>query len=1065
MSQSFVQAIVQDNEGFLWIGTQNGLNRYDGYKFKQYKSRNGETGTLSDSNILELYVDSEGILWVGTSSGGLNKYNRAADKFESFLFDNKDYSLEGSNRIWAIDEFNDKILLATDGGGIIKFHKETHQFERVYLDSSKFNNTFSSLLKEGKDSFWAGSSEGLFLIDIQGNLLKAYNNLPGKLKKEINNNVHVLYKSSDNKFWIGTGSGIVEFNSDTEKFHFYDINKEGKNILGSISVWDIIEYENKLLLGTDGEGLKVFDYNNQNSISFKSDNQVSNSLESNRIYDIYKDYTGVIWLGTGGGGINKILQNQKFPHYYSDKAIVNSLNNDNIWSFTEGRNNIWIGTENGGLESFNRATGEFRLIDEVTKKFPELKSTFISAIYEDDEILYLGTYGLGLLTYNTKTANVEKIENILPADNSMNYIVMIIADRDNNLWIGSYGGGVVKFNKSNKLCTYFNTNETLNRKLSSDITTYIYEDSKGVIWICTYNGLNKYDPKNDILNSYSYKNDFQFGINSNVVLSVAEDFNKNIWIGTDKGTNKLITVDGKTKFLDLSKDDDTDIILSLFLDSDGYFWSGTFNGIVKFNPFAENLNFIRYDNTDGLQGREFNIGAALKCNDGELFFGGNNGFNAFYPAKELTKNNIKPKVVLTDVLVFNESINHNNISTISELDNLVFSHKDYVITFEFAALHFVNPEKNKYAYKLEGLEENWNYVSAERRFATYTNLYGKEYTFRIKASNSDDIWNEEGLAVHFSVSPPFYNTTLFKFLSIVFIVIAVFLVVKLRTRIIKKRNIELGHINSKLNKEIEERIKIEFEKQKLNEELEQTNKELKQIVYIASHDLRTPLVNIQGFSKELDFLVQDLSDSLRDKFDENDESNLWEIIQNEMPLFLNYIRNGTQKMDSLLAGLLNYSHHGSASLHIDKISVEEIISGLQLSFNDRIEKYNISITIDELPDCFADLIQLKVVFANLLDNAIKFHTEEGKKEIHISGGKTETMLYYTIKDNGIGIDEKHHDQIFQIFYRINPSKYEGDGLGLTLVEKIINRHGGEIKVKSELKKGSTFTVLLPNISE
>ena len=672
--------------------------------------------------------------------------------------------------------------------------------------------------------------------------------------------------------WIGTyGGGLNRFDRGTERFIHYKYNPRDPNSLSNDYIRVIYEdHSGTLWIGTE-DGLNQFDRKNESFFKFKHDPKDFNSLSNNEIYSIFEDETEVLWIGTRVG-LNKLNQKSKqFIHYYSIPNNPNSLSNNYVRAIYEDNSGIlWIGTY-GGLNKFDRKKGIFKHYIAEPGNPNSLSSNRVMAILGDEpDILWIGTEN-GLDKFNKKNEKFihYRKDPRNPWSLSSNFVRVIYKDRNGVLWIGTENG-LNKFDRETDRFIHYKHDPKDSNSLSNNFIYTIYEDSRGILWIGTLNGLNRFDREKNVFKKYFSEPDNPNSLSNNEILSIYEDSRGILWIGTAGGLNKFDRE--KKTFVHYTVKDGlpNNLIYDILEDNYGNLWLSTNKGLSKFDPIKE--KFRNYDIKDGLQSNEFSKGACFKSKDGEMFFGGINGFNSFYPEK-IKDNPYPPKIVITNFKIFNkvisigEKLNGRVIleRSITDTKEIILSHKHRFFSFEFSALHFVSPEKNRYAYKMEGFDREWNYVG-NRNFATYTNLSPGEYIFRVKASNCDGVWNEEGLFLKIKILPPFWSTLWFKGIALIFLLIllgsayrARMYTVKRRAqqleRIIQERTSELEKVNEELRKEIIERKRIEEKLQTEKAYLDQLFESAQEAVVMTDNNGRIIRINREftrmfGYSKE-----------------------------------------------------------------------------------------------------------------------------------------------------------------------------------------------------------------------
>ncbi len=985
LSDNFVIPVLQDRQGFLWVGSKNGLNKYDGAEFTVYSHDHDNNNTISNNYIWSLFEDRAGILWVGTWGGGLNRFDPVNQKFIRYQHDKNNSNSLSNDSIWNIYEDKAGILwIGTDEGGLNKFDPKTETFThyrhdpknpnsissdsvtRIYQDKTgifwistyggglnKFDpktekfvhynltdNSLWCLYWDSEDKLWLGTENGLDQFDPQTEQIVHY------LSEDT---VLSIYEDSSGRLWVGTYNGLNLFDKANKKFIRFQENDADTNSLSDNTIWNINEDKTKTLWVTTNNGLNKYDPGDYRFALYQHNPKTLNSLSDKQVSTIYQDEKAILWLGTEGGGLNKFdRKTNKFVHYKYDKNNPNSLSNNSVMSLRHHKGVLWIGTGGGGLNKFNP----------VTEKF---------------------------VNYNkSKGLNNDSI-------------LSIDLDSQGNVWIGMDGGGVDKFDPVTETFKHYN------QHLISNWVTDVMVDSNDNVWVGTETGLTKINPKNDTFINYS-------GLSNGFINTSYEDSNGTIWVGTNDGLNKLNSTTDNVTVYRTKHGLASNNVIEIIEDNQGNLWLSTNKGISKFNPETE--KFRNYNRYDGLQNNLFLNDAAYKSKTGEIFLGGVNGFNAFYPDK-LVDNSYIPPVVLTDFEVFNRPISMGK--------QIRLSYDQSVFTIKFAALNYRASEKNQYAYMMEGFDKTWNYVDSKRRFATYTNLDAGKYTFKVKASNNDGLWNQTGTSIKVIITPPWWQTWWAYLIYTILIVgslIALFIAQQKKLR--KAREI--------------------------NERLQEADKLKDEFLANTSHELRTPLNGIIGIA---DSLIDGVTGDLSDKTKAN----------------LQLIVTSGKRLSNLINDILDFSKLKHQQLELQKKSIglrEQVDVVLTIS-QSMLAKKPIKLInkIDlDLPPVLADENRLQQILYNLVGNAIKF-TEKGSVEI--SALRQNSHIKISISDTGIGIAANKQDRIFQSFEQADGGiarKYAGTGLGLAVTKQLIELHGGKIWCESTPGIGSTFIFTL-----
>lgn len=1063
LSQGDINAIYQDNKGYMWFGTHDGLNKYNGYDFSVYKPIPNDSKSISSNLIYTITGDSKGNLWVGTTGNGLNYYSKESGDFKRYYHqeDNNNSLINNHINVLYKDKKNMLWIGTANGLDLIDLKKTDKNFKFIHyslvtnrLSNFHKKNNIYSIFENSLNQLWVGCAQGLFLLsrDENGTIyFKPYNNLI-----DLPNNESVLSIAEDKtgKLIIGTGKALYSFKTNYNNNKVIKIQEGFYNAL-------VIDKNNNIWGGTNN-GLLYFENKYENKPptlknKFVYELKTLNSISKNIIKSLFIDKTGILWIGTNGGGINKMNPERKQFKIIKKTLDPKSLSYDKIRSiFEDSKNNLWIGTEGGGLniltaKNDNGTYSNFINLKKVLKPFA------IEELANKNTILIGAENTPGLYEINISDINSIKESDLKPIENVTYSVFSILEDSKKNVWVGTYSGGIHRWLKNkNGYTKDIITHKSSNPKgLQSNIVRDIYEDAFGNIWFATSNGLSKLIPSeiNKVYPEFkTYKNNPNDinSISHNYILTIHEDEKRNLWIGTfGGGLNKMSNLNKSTEpvFTKFTEIDGlpNNVVKSILEDSENNLWISTNKGLSKFNPTKE--TFKNYDVNDGLQSNEFQELASLKRKNGEMLFGGVNGFNAFYP-KKITDNPYMANSVITNFFISNKSIKHGEVingrvilkNSIDDTKKLELKHYENSFSFEFAALHFAAPSKNKFAYKLEGFDKDWIYTASNKRFATYTNLEFGNYTLKVKASNNDGIWESGVNKIDIKIIPPFWKTNLAYFTYTVLALAFVFGIWRYNTIRTKKRHsIELENLEKEKEKEIQD-LKLEFF----------TN---------ISHELRTPLTLMKG---PLEYLQKKGASVKQD------------IVQEQYSL----MEKNTNYLLRLVNQLLDFRkiNQGKTRLVIRHSNIVAFIKEVAEPFQFLAHKQHIKFSInyaEEVLITWFDHNALEKIINNLLSNAFKFTPKNGVIDVNIftkinNGLIEKKEVVIEVNDSGIGISENKIDKIFERFYSKKNSvdnNVEGIGIGLSFIKNLIELHQGSIDVVSKSGLGASFIVKLPAYRE
>lgn len=1054
LSHNQVNAIIKDSKGFMWFGTMSGLNRYDGYNFKIFRHKPGDSTSLNDDFISSILQGPDDKLWLETRSGQ-NIFDPITEKFTAntagYL---KSLSLPAVvvSEIVKDKHNNYWFLLKQQGLGI--YNMTTKKAQWLLNESGKkpvlHNNDIADIGTDNNGSIWIIYRDGLLeKMNETTHAVTARNDfLQQKYAGKLSD--YRMFVDAEGDVWIfiyGEPLGTYYFNTSNNSVLHLNRNAAKGRLNNDVLTSIHQDTRGMVWISTDHGGINIVNKKTFDVRYLLNNADDSKALSQNSIYTIYRDNTGIMWVGTFKKGINYYHENFiKFPVYRHQPSDANSLPFDDVNHFVEDdKGNIWMGTNGGGLLYYDRLAGSFRQFRHSPSNSNSLSNDVIVSLYIDSEKkLWIGTYFGGLDCYDGKQFVHYKNNPADPSSISDNRIWEIYEDAQKQLWVGTLAGGLNRFDRAKKIFYHYRSGDP--NSIKSDYIPAIIEDKDNNLWIGTAYGISVLDKKTDRFFYFNHDAADTGSISNDNIITLFCDSRGLTWAGTREGLNLYDKSTKKFRHYRIEDGLPSNTVLTILEDNDHALWFSTPNGISKATVTKDangkiQLQFKNYDERDGLQGREFNENAAYKTRQGELIFGGANGINIINPGA-IRHNTVIPKVVLTDFLVFDrpvtagEKIDKRVLlpKAISEADNITLNYYENVFSLEFAALSFSNPEKNKYAYKLEGFNKEWLTTDGVQRKATYTNLDPGEYTFRVKASNDDGVWNEEGVSLRVRILPPFWKTT--PAFIIYAIILAGILFFARRLTIQRARM----------------RFKLEQQKKEADRMHELDMLKLKFFTNV-SHEFRTPLSLIIAPAEKMSKQVED--EGLRKQFQ--------------------LIYRNAKRLLGLVNQLLDFRKLEMQELRLypSKGDIIRFIKELVYSFTDIAEKKNIRFTfhntIDSLEVSF-DPDKMERIMFNLLSNAFKFTRESGNVDVYIrqkqvnSNGKSEQYVEIKVKDTGIGIPLDQQEKIFERFFQHDvPGSIlnQGSGIGLAITKEFVRLHQGSIAVESKPDWGTCFTVLLP----
>lgn len=820
LSQSSVSCILQDKDGYMWFGTQEGLNKYFGqnYKFEIFKHDLVDTNSLSDIWIYDIDQDKNGNIWIATRYG-LNKLNPKTRQIKRYFQDTKEISSLYSNEVYSVYVGRDGNIWVKTNDVISLLDTLTDKFTHYEHYVNYFNTPSTTRFPIYEDKYgvlWFGTVDGLNAFDRQVDHISRYKLDMANPLSISNNYVTAIFEDSDGDLWIGTAEGLNKFNRRTKTFERIFNNPLDANSLVNNSIKAIIQdNDGYIWIGTDG-GLSIFDKRKNQFKNYVVQANNENGLNNNYILSFYKGSSNIIWIGTNGGGLNKVdLKKKKFELYQNSQGdnSVNLSSNIIASFFIDKDSLLWVGTYGSGLNIFNRRTKEIKY---HTATSPEpILDDYVHAITEDSNgKVWIGTRN-GINIYDQNTKQFSLLSDYIPSTGQeLNLngkrIYSIYEDSKRNVWIASERG-LIKINLRTKTTKTYRQNIADSLSLCNDRIYAIIEDKQGFLWIGTQDGLNQLNPKTEKFKQFKSKINSATSISHNTIYSVFEDSKGIIWIGTaGSGLNKY---DKKTNTFTYYTEKDglpNGTIYEIQEDNFGDLWFSTGRGLVKLQK--SNNKLISFDNDDGLQGLEFNNGAAFKSKDGELFFGGINGFNSFYAESiKYNSNRAIPKFTYLEKISSSDGYQKIYLDGKNEIE---LSYHDYSFTIHFAALEYTKPEKNNYKYQMENLSDQWMDLGTEPQ-KTFSNIPPGEYIFHLKVSNNDMVWNKDVITLKITINAPWWKTRWAYLIYLIIIFGAIYIYIEIRTRKLKVANLVLRE---------KQQAALEIAKQK--EELSQQNKNI-----------------------------------------------------------------------------------------------------------------------------------------------------------------------------------------------------------------------------------------------
>ncbi len=1096
LSHSAVLDIEQDRFGFLWLGARNGLNRYDGYRFRVFQHDPEDPTSLSAGIVFALVEDRQGELWIGTRNG-LNRFHRAEERFIRYPHDPEDPRSLSSDYVLAIFEDHTGSLWVGTAEGLNRRGPDG-TFVRYLHDPaderSLSDSRILALAEDREGRLWVGSNGGLDLFDRRSATFRHFRHDPADPRSLSDNRVRAIREDASGDLWVGTVRGLNRLDGaasgrETETFTRY---RHGPVDLATEGILELVlDREGELWVGTLNAGLIRIPRGAGPPIQYRHDAADSWSLSGDRVLSIFEDQSGILWAGTYVG-LNKYhRRREQFAIYRREPGRAQSLTDSNISAILEDRSGVlWVGTWDKGLNRLDRERG-----------------TVVH--YQPDGVVPPEGDKWGNPPEGDKWGNPPEGDKwgesrSLPDDT----VQALCEDRSGALWVATWGG-LARLDPARGTFTVYRHDPEDPSSLDSDAVVSVYQDRRGQIWAGTTRGLSRFEPTSEsfvryrlggaldpgvkaILEDHAgtlwlgsrseglfhlaagaaassprrganatesprrganatesprrganatesrdlvnlrHDPDDDDSLSGNAINTLHEDRSGNLWIGTD-GTgldrlDRLPERPARQRFSHYREQDGlaSNQVLGILEDDAGHLWLSTSRGLSRLDPRTG--TFRNFGIEDGLQSNVFSYRSAFESPRGEMFFGGIHGFNAFFP-DQIRTDPFVPPVALTDFRLFNESLPPRRLDPESPLEHSILetseirlSHRHNVFSLEFAALHYASPQRNRYAYRLEGFDSGWTMTDGSRRLATYTNLDAGSYRFRVRGGNPDGVWNEEEATVRIVVAPPPWKSRWAYGLY----TLAVSAVI-------------LGAVRSQKRKLERERA--------ISRRLRQVDQLKDEFLANTSHELRTPLNGITG-------LAESLIDGAAGEVPEAVKSNLSMIV------------HSGRRLSHLVGDILDFSKLRHKSLELDlrpvdlRPLVEVVLTLSRPLVGSKELELESSVTVD-LPAVAADENRLQQILHNLVGNAVKF-TVSGS--VAVSAAVEGKRIVVTVADTGIGIPADEQERIFDAFEQADASierEYGGAGLGLAVTRQLVELHGGEIRVESNPGEGSVFSFALP----
>lgn len=1045
LSQSVVNCLFQDSRGYIWIGTQNGLNRFNGYEFAVFTYDPGDTTSIANNWIFAIAEDQNADLWIGTK-GGLIKYSRRENRFIRINYLTQ-YPVKVTDYVYDVKCARNGDMLINTPPVLSVLRPATmemkHYISPLEFDGSVKDNNIP-LLEDDKGNIWMGSARGLAVFDPETNAFRVFMHQSGNPAGLSDDYITALYQDKSGDVWIGTADGLNQLKNNGSTILPLKRDLQNDITLSNSFVRAILgDKAGNLWVATEGGGLNRMHRNGAGQWISERFNAERSGLNHNINLSLMIDNSDNLWIGTLSG-INKTdLKKRNFRLYRNSGSpySVDLAGNVIASIFKDDQGIIWVGNWGQGLNLFNRETGHVEHYSAAATGRNHIPNDFVHTIFEDNhQNIWVGTRD-GLVIFDKKRRSFAR-PSALPGGSAFPdfeglRINMMIQDSREYYWVAT-NDGVYKLKQNETAIEHFHADAAADHQISSGLVYAVLEDSEGDIWIGTINGMDMIDAETGDITHFRKEENKTGSLSDNFVTALCEDEHGDIWIGTNSYVNRYSKKEGTFSYYSREQGFPANLVYSILKDYNQTIWFATGNGLCRFDKADQ--RFHTYTVEDGLQSPEFNLRASFRSREGEMFFGGMNGFNSFYP-DSLKSNPHIPVVAITSVYKITGGVKtYFNMETAGPVE---LGHHENNFTVEFAAMEFTNPAKNEYAYMLQGIDDDWIDIGT-RNFVSFTNLPPGDYILRVKGSNNDGLWNENGVSIHIIVYPPWWKSYFAYGIYFLLLALLIWFYIRMRERqLVRQRRI------------LEERVKlrtqlIELQKSEIMEKnvrLNDLNAAKDRFFSIIAHDLRNPFNTIIG-----------LTDILLITLNNIDPVKLQKNLEN--------IRTSSQQAHELLENLLLWARSQTETIVFRPETVDlQVLVGESLGMIAiQASRKTIAITTDygNCRPVQADINMIRTILRNLLNNAIKFTNRNGK--VHVSISEQKGFCLLSVKDSGIGMSAEKAKNLFNIDVSSKTKGTEqepGTGLGLILCKELVEKHGGKIQVESEAGKGSEFRVFLP----
>ena len=1046
LSMSTINSILQDSQGYIWLATEAGLNRYDGYTVRQFRRERGNEHALAGDYVWSIAEDAHGDLWLATDGGGVARWERATEKFQQFRHDPARLESLASDRVRALlIDAKGFIWAGTKDHGLDVLDPQTGSVRHFrHRDSDIFSlpsDAIGALYSDREGRIWVGSDGGLSRYDALTDGFVTYGDAMSAAKIR-DSRVHAIREDHNGALWIGTiNDGLARLDLHANVFTVFRHDAGNPHSLSNDHVWAVLEDDAKRVWVATANGLDLFDRDSESFVRYGHDADNPQSLRDSGALSLYQDRGGVLWVGTREGGASHWNpRSWLLGHYFSDAfraAQIESFADD-------GAGKVWVGTIGGGLIEIDSRTGRERHYGaDKSGGGPQLSDDRVMALLNDHQgSLWIGTMSGGLdrldlasgklRVYRSTAADV----NTLPADG----VMTLYKDQLGTLWVGTFRGGLASIDLATDKITRYPFGLATPRSLSSSKASAIVEDALGNLWIGTDGGgLNLLERKSGRFHAYRRDDRDPKSLSDDTVYALHIDLHGDLWVGTaGGGLDRVVGTSAQPEAVHFENQSGlsgmpSQVVYGIESDRESRLWLSTNNGLARFDPRMHHVKL--FHQVQGLQDDEFNVNAHFRSAEGILYFGGNHGFNAFSPDL-VASEGPAPSVVLTMASKLNQPMTAHELP--SATHPLALAYYDKLVTLDFSALDFTSPADNHYSYRLEGFDNGWIDAGTMHR-ATYANLDAGNYVFKVRAANADGIWSDESLSIPVRVAPAPWNTVAAR---IAYLLIGVAILAYLWRFQRQRRERELHY-----NRELEQTVRVRTrELEERNQQLQVLSRAKTDFVARMSHELRTPMNGVLGMTSLL----------------------LDTHIDQSQRRFAEAIHRSADSLLAIVDDVLDFSKIEAGRLQLDPVDCDliELFEQTVEMLAARAATKGIELLCDSpaaaLPRVKLDAVRLRQVLVNLGGNAVKF-TERGEVilRLELLGSADGSLkVRVAVADTGLGIAPENQARIFEEFAQEDASttrRFGGTGLGLAISRQIIELMGGSLAVSSAPGKGSTFS--------